>query len=123
MIGNAVLLRRRRVREVAVSSSLHRRARAPPESIQFVTFVLLHHRARIPQSWNRCCDTNANKAFGWKGFRPVTATHFGRKALTSVQDRQCISRASLIRRPEYYGRLAHKQPANLPRCALCRALA
>jgi hypothetical protein len=51
MIGNVVLLRRRRGREVAVSSSLHWRAHAPPESIQFVTFVLLHHRARIPQKW------------------------------------------------------------------------
>jgi hypothetical protein len=40
MIGNVVLLPRRRGLEVAVSSSLHRQARAPPESIQFVTFSL-----------------------------------------------------------------------------------
>jgi hypothetical protein len=53
MIGNAVLLRRRRGLDVAISSSLHRRARTPPESIQFVTFVLLHHRARIPQKWEQ----------------------------------------------------------------------
>ena len=44
------------------------------------------------------------KLFVWSAFLPVTATHLaGRRP---VQDDQCISWASLIRRPEDYGLLA-----------------
>jgi hypothetical protein len=86
MTVSIVLLPLCRRLKARLSSSVHRRAQALPESIQFVTFILLHHRAHIPQSGHRSCDTNAHKAFVCSTFLSITATHLAGRALTPVQE-------------------------------------